>query len=301
MVFCLRKEMPNAYILFQGDYCSASTYSTKYKVIYFLLRSFLGLISTSLWSSTNAFRFRVFLTGSSSGKSGDTRLWGCRIGDNCDWVNSCRLGLSLGVRFWTSTWFNSVWFGCLIGDELAKALPATDTALTCSVSDSELESPDPRPVALVARPAFWAAVILPRLFSRATALVSWIWNSLPALYSASIGILPPKSSIKSSPTLLSSSAGYWPEIRPCRDITLYRPWSPNKIRTGSRLLSVLRRILDGITRVAISPYSNSVMTPEALLCLTIWACVRRLCSATRFSISVSTGSSPRHQRSVYLH
>jgi hypothetical protein len=48
MVFCLHKEMPNAYIHFQEDSCSASTYSTKYSVIYFLLWSFLGPISTSL-------------------------------------------------------------------------------------------------------------------------------------------------------------------------------------------------------------------------------------------------------------
>ena len=72
VVFYLHKKMPNAYIHSQEDSCSASTYSTKYRVIYFLLRSFLGPISTSPWSSTNALRFRVFLTG-------DT--W---IGDDCN-------------------------------------------------------------------------------------------------------------------------------------------------------------------------------------------------------------------------
>ena len=71
-------------------------------------------------------------------------------------MNSCRLGLSLGVGFWTSTWCNGVWFGCLVGGE----------------SDLESESPDPSPVVLVARLAFWAVVILPRLFSKATALVN---------------------------------------------------------------------------------------------------------------------------------
>jgi hypothetical protein len=38
--------------------------------------------------------------------------------------------------------------------------------------DSESESPDPGLVILAAWPAFWAAAILPRLFSRATALVN---------------------------------------------------------------------------------------------------------------------------------
>jgi hypothetical protein len=101
-------------------------------------------------------------------------------------VNNCRLGL--GDGFWTPTWFNGVVVGCLTtGGELAKALAAVDTAfwaaaraLASSVSDPdpdpdpdlELKSLDPGPVVLVARPAFWAAVILPRLFSRATALVN---------------------------------------------------------------------------------------------------------------------------------
>ena len=82
-------------------------------------------------------------------------------------MNSCRLGLTTG-------------------GELAKALAAEDTAfwavaraLASSVSDPDSDPDpdpdldlDPSPVVLVARPAFWAAVILPRLFSRATALVN---------------------------------------------------------------------------------------------------------------------------------
>jgi hypothetical protein len=35
-------EMPNAYIHFQGDSWSGSAYSTKYIVIYFLLRASMG-------------------------------------------------------------------------------------------------------------------------------------------------------------------------------------------------------------------------------------------------------------------
>jgi hypothetical protein len=113
--------------------------------------------------------------------SGDAQFCGCRIGDDWDWVNNCRLGLG-GVGFWT--WFNGVvvcWFSCLTtGSELAKALAATDTvfwaiarALASSVSNPDSESdPDPSPVVLDARPAFWATAILPQLFSRATALVS---------------------------------------------------------------------------------------------------------------------------------
>jgi hypothetical protein len=140
--------MPNAYYIhFQEDSCSASTYSTKYRVIYFLLRSFLGPISTSLQSSINALRFRVFWTGSGSG---DT------------WLCSCCLGLG-GDRFWTPTWFNGVvgWFSCVLASSVSNPDP-----------DSELEPLDPSPVVLVAQLAFWAAVILPRLFSKATALVN---------------------------------------------------------------------------------------------------------------------------------
>jgi hypothetical protein len=105
--------------------------------------------------------FESFLAGSSAA--------GCWIGNDCDWVNSCRLCLSLRVRFWTSPWFNSVRFSCLISSELARALTNS------FVSDLDLESLDPSPVVLVvlvAQPAFWAAEILPQLFSRATALVN---------------------------------------------------------------------------------------------------------------------------------
>ena len=68
----------------------------------------------------------------------------------------------------------------LAGGELAKTLAAADTAsvavakaLTSSVSDLDSD-PDLGlvPVVLVAWPAFWAAMILPRLFSKATALVN---------------------------------------------------------------------------------------------------------------------------------
>jgi hypothetical protein len=38
--------------------------------------------------------------------------------------------------------------------------------------NSESESPDPGPVVLVAQLAFWVVVILPQLFSKATALVN---------------------------------------------------------------------------------------------------------------------------------
>jgi hypothetical protein len=82
------------------------------------------------------------------------------------WVNSRRLKCWGGIEFCTSTWFNSVWFGRLIGGELSKTLAAADTAfeavtraLTSSVSD-----PDPDPdssldpilvvLVLIAQPAF---------------------------------------------------------------------------------------------------------------------------------------------------
>ena len=44
-------EMPNAYTNFQGDSWSGSTYSTKYIVIYFLLRASMGC-KTELANST---------------------------------------------------------------------------------------------------------------------------------------------------------------------------------------------------------------------------------------------------------
>ena len=106
------------------------------------------------------------MTGSGAG-AGDT---GCLIGEDCDWLNSCRLDRRGGVEFCTSTWFNGVWCSRLIGGELSNSDPDPDPD-----SDSDLDSsPDPILVVLVliARPAFWAAVILPRLFSRATALVN---------------------------------------------------------------------------------------------------------------------------------
>ena len=105
------------------------------------------------------------MTGSGANKSGDTWLCGSLIGEDCDWVNSCRFDRQGRVEFCTSTWFNSVWFGHLIGSELSKALAAADTvfeavtrALTSSVSD-----PDPDPdsslnpilvVLIFAQPAF---------------------------------------------------------------------------------------------------------------------------------------------------
>jgi hypothetical protein len=99
------------------------------------------------------------LTSSGARKSGDTWLCGCLIGEDCDWVNSCRLDRRGGVEFCTSTWFNGVWFGRLIGGELSKTLAAADTtfeavtrALTSSVSDLDLDpdsSPDPILVVLV--------------------------------------------------------------------------------------------------------------------------------------------------------
>jgi hypothetical protein len=84
-------------------------------------------------------------------------------------VNSCRLSRGGGEEFCT---------GRLIGGELSKTPAAVDTAfvaiaraLTSSVSDPDSD-PDPSPMGLVARPAFWAVVILPRLFSKATALAN---------------------------------------------------------------------------------------------------------------------------------
>jgi hypothetical protein len=85
------------------------------------------------------------LTGSGAGKSGDTQFCGCRIGEDCGWVNSCRLSR-------------------LVGGELAKTLAAADTAsvavaraLTSSVSDPDSDT-DPDPglglIVLVAQPAF---------------------------------------------------------------------------------------------------------------------------------------------------
>jgi hypothetical protein len=91
-------------------------------------------MSTSSWSSTNALRFQVFLASSSAGKSGDTRLCGCRLSR---WRKD---------EFCTSTSF---------------------------ASDPDLDL-DPGLVVLVAQLAIWAAVILPRLFSKATTLVNWI-------------------------------------------------------------------------------------------------------------------------------
>jgi hypothetical protein len=86
-------------------------------------------------------------------------------------VNSCRLSRRGGEEFCT---------GCLISGELSRTPAAVDTtfvaiarALTSSVSDPDSDlDPDLSLVVLVAQPAFWAAVILPRLFSKATALVN---------------------------------------------------------------------------------------------------------------------------------
>jgi hypothetical protein len=82
------------------------------------------------------------LTGSSASKSGDTQLCGCRISEDCDRVNSFRLGSGSEEEFCTSTWFNGVWFGRLIGAELSRTLAAANTAfvavaraLISSVSD----------------------------------------------------------------------------------------------------------------------------------------------------------------------
>jgi hypothetical protein len=67
-----------------------------------------------------------------------------------------------------------------VGSEPAKTLIAVDTAfvavakaLTSSVSDSvpDLDL-DLGPIVWSAQLAFWAAVILPQLFSKATALVN---------------------------------------------------------------------------------------------------------------------------------
>ena len=84
------------------------------------------------------------MTSSGAGKSGDAWFCSCWIDEDCGWVYSCRL--------------------------VAQTLAAADIA---SVSDSDPDpDPDLGPVVFVAQPAFWAAVILPRLFSKATALVN---------------------------------------------------------------------------------------------------------------------------------
>ena len=100
-------------------------------------------------------------------------------------------------------------------------------------------------------PAFWALVMLPRLFSSATAFAKLMVTSFPPFFSGAGRIEPPKISAVDWSTGLSCPPWYRPESLPCLLCSLYYPFLYSITRTGKRVGSVLRRNFGGIWRVTI--------------------------------------------------